>query len=238
MELTGKVAIITGATGGIGEAVVRDLDKAGVKLILTARSQEKLDKLAASLSNAVAVAGEVTAPELPEKLLQTALEKFDRLDIVFNNAGVMNVGLIEEINIEKVCEMVRINTESVFRLGYVALKHFKKQNSGFLLNTSSISALKTAPSLGAYCGTKAAVEMFTDALRLELAGTNIGVAVIEPGTVATGLFNHWTDEQKQFIESGGALKPEDIARCVRFILEQPAHVRIPRLLVVPAAQPL
>ena len=238
MELKGKVAIITGASGGIGEAVVRDLDKAGVKMVLTARSQEKLDKLAASLTNAVAVAGEVTDAQLPEKLLKTALEEYDRLDIVFNNAGVMNVGSIDEVDIEKICEMVRVNVESVFRLGYVALRHFKQQGSGFLLNTSSISALKTAPNLGAYCGTKAAVEMFTDALRLELAGTNIGVGVIEPGTVATGLFDHWTDEQKQFIESGGALKPKDIARCVRFMLEQPPHVLVPRLLVVPAAQPI
>lgn len=234
MELKNKVALITGATGGIGEAVARDLNEAGVKLLLTGRSEDKLKKLADGLSNAAFVAGEVTDAQLPEKLIAAALEKFGALDIVFSNAGVMNVGAIEEVDIEKICEMARINVESVFRLGYVALRHFKQAGSGYLIHTSSISGIKTDPTLGAYCGTKFAVEAFTDALRMELAGTKIGVACVEPGPVETGLFKDWNNDQKQFIEAEGKLHPEDIARSVRFILEQPDHVRVPRVLVVPS----
>lgn len=239
MNLKDKVIIITGASGGIGEAVAKNLDEAGMKLVLTARSKDKLEKLASTLRHASVVPGEVTDPELPQRLLEEAINTFGQLDAVFNNAGVMNVGSIEQIDIEAVCQMVRINVESVFRLAYVALKHFKKTGSGFVINTSSISGLKTAPELAAYSGTKHAVEAFTDALRMELAGTQIGVASIQPGSVATGLYDHWEDRgKKEYILQERPLDPEDIARAVRFILEQPAHVRIPRLLIVPADQPV
>jgi NADP-dependent 3-hydroxy acid dehydrogenase YdfG len=238
MELRGKVAIITGASSGIGEAVAKDLDAAGMKLILTARSQEKLATLASNLSSAIAVPGEITDPQLPQKLVDTAIQNFGQMDVVFSNAGVMNVGSIEEVDIEKISQMVRVNVESVYRLAYVALRHFKKMGTGFLIHTSSISGQKTVPKIGAYCGTKFAVEAFTDSLRLELAGTDIGVACVAPGTVDTGLYKNWDTQMKDYVFSGGALLPQDIARCVRFILEQPSYMRIPKLLTVPSAEPV
>ncbi len=238
MELQNKVALITGASSGIGEAVARKLDAAGMSLVLTARSHDKLERLAASLKNAKVLPGEVTDPALPEKLLDFALESFGRLDVLFNNAGVMTVGAIESVDIEAICQMVRINVEANFRMAYTILRHFKQANSGFLINTSSIAGLKTAPELAAYNGTKFAVEAFTDALRIELAGSGICIAAIQPGTVDTGLYNNWDQSQKQQIYSGGALQPEDIARCVRFILEQPSHMLIPRLLAVPVNEPV
>ncbi len=238
MDLNNKVAIITGASGGIGEAVAKDLDAAGMKLVLTARSQDKLEHLVSSVKNATFLVSEITDVELPQKLVDKAINTFGQLDVVFSNAGVMTVGSIEEVDIEKICEMVRINVESIYRMAYTALRHFKKTGNGFLINTSSISGLKTVPNIGAYCGTKFAVEAFTDSLRMELAGTGIGVSCIEPGTVETGLYNNWDEKNKDFVHSGGALQPEDIARCVRFILEQPSHVLIPRMLAVPANQPV
>ncbi|MFN6559509.1 MAG: SDR family oxidoreductase [Nostoc sp. ChiSLP01] len=238
MSLENKVAIITGASGGIGEAVAKELDAAGVNLVLTARSQDKLERLASNLKHAKFVAGEITNPELPQKLVDFAIQTFGQLDIVFNNAGVMTVGPIEGVDIEAICQMVRVNVESAYRIGYTALRHFKESGSGFLINTSSIAGLKTVPQLGAYCGTKFAIEAFTDSLRVELAGTDIRVSSIAPGTVDTGLYDKWGDQQKDFIYSGGVLQPTDIARCVRFILEQPGNVLIPRLLVVPAAEPV
>jgi NADP-dependent 3-hydroxy acid dehydrogenase YdfG len=132
--------------------------------------------------------------------------------------------------------MVRLNFESVVRMSYVALRHMKTQGSGFLINTSSLAGLKTFPHLGAYNGTKFAVEALTDALRMELAGSGVKVAVIEPGRTNTHLFDHWSEEQK-FDPAQGMLAPADVARCIRFILEQPDEVLIPRLLVVPARQP-
>lgn len=238
MELTSKVALITGASSGIGKAIAQELDTAGVKLVLTARSQGKLEEIASTLKQAQVFAGEITDPDVPQKLLDFALEKFGQLDIVLNNAGVMTVGSIEEVDIEAICNMVRLNVESLFRMAYTVTRHFKKVGSGFLINTSSIAGLKTAPRYGAYNGTKYAVEAFTDALRMELAGTGIKVAAIAPGTVDTGLYDHWNQEDKSYINSGGALQAEDIARSVRFILEQPDNVLIPRMLVVPANQPV
>ena len=232
MELLNKVAIITGASGGIGSAVARSFDEAGMKLVLSARSEEKLQRVARDLKNAVTVPGEITDPQLPQKLIDAALENFDRVDVVYNNAGVMRIGTIEDADIEGLCEMARINFESVLRLAYLALRQMKRQGSGYLINVSSIAGVKTAPTLGAYNGSKFAVEALTDALRMEVAGTDIGVACIEPGTVDTGLFDAWTADQKKLIEGKG-LRPEDIARAIRFILEQPPHLRIPRMLVVP-----
>ncbi|MBD2435902.1 SDR family oxidoreductase [Nostoc sp. FACHB-110] len=238
MNLQNKVVIITGASGGIGEAVAKELDTAGMNLVLTARSQDKLENIAAQLQNAKVVPGEITNPELPQKLVDIAIQTFGQLDVVFNNAGVMTVGAIETVDIEAICQMVRVNVESAYRVAYTALKYFKQSGSGFLINTSSIAGLKTTPQIAAYCGTKFAIEAFTDSLRVELAGTDIRVSSIAPGTVDTGLYEKWDEEQKNFIYSGGVLQSEDIARCVRFILEQPGNVLIPRLLVVPAAEPV
>ena len=236
MELEGKVILITGANSGIGKATAKLLTEAGMICLLTARNREKLDHLAKRLPGAEVVAGDMIDPALPQMLVDTALEKFGRLDAVFNNAGVMNIGSIEEADLEALCSMVRLNFESVVRMSYVALRHMKTKGSGFLINTSSLAGLKTFPNLGAYNGTKFAVEALTDALRMELAGSGVKIAVIEPGRTNTHLFDHWSEEQK-FDSDQGMLEPEDVARCVRFILEQPNEVLIPRLLVVPARQP-
>jgi NADP-dependent 3-hydroxy acid dehydrogenase YdfG len=236
MELEGKVILITGANSGIGKATAKLLTEAGMICLLTARNREKLDHLAERLPGAEVVAGDMIDPALPQMLVDAALEKRGRLDAVFNNAGVMNIGSIEEADIEALCSMVRLNFESVVRMSYVALRHMKTKGSGFLINTSSLAGLKTFPHLGAYNGTKFAVEALTDALRMELAGSGVKIAVIEPGRTNTHLFDHWSEEQK-FDPDQGMLEPEDVARCVRFILEQPNEVLIPRLLVVPARQP-
>lgn len=238
MDLNNKVAIITGASSGIGKAIALELDKAGMKLILTARSEDKLKDLAAECKNAKVYAASITEPETPQKLLDFALDTYGQLDVLINNAGMMAVGAIEKIDIEKICLMARLNVESVYRMAYTVLKHFKQTDSGFVINTSSVAGLKTSPKQAAYDGTKHAVEAFTDSLRMELASTKIKVAAIAPGTVDTGLYDKWDDEDADYIKSGGVLQPEDIARCVRFVLEQPEGVMIPRMLAVPTNQPV
>ena len=236
MDLEGKVILITGANSGIGKATAELLTEAGMKCLLTARNKKKLDHLAEELPSAAVVAGDMIDPALPQRLVDAALKRFGRLDAVFNNAGVMNIGSIEEADLEALCSMVRLNFESVVRMCYVALRYMKPKGSGFLINTSSLAGLKTFPHLGVYNGTKFAVEALTDALRMELAGSGVKVAVVEPGRTSTHLFDHWTEEQK-FDPAQGMLEPDDVARCVHFILEQPKEVLIPRLLVVPARQP-
>jgi serine 3-dehydrogenase (NADP+) len=236
MDLKNKVAIITGASSGIGEATAYELDSAGVSLVLTARNKDKLEKLANKLTNATFVASEVTEPDLPQRLLDAAFNSFGRVDALVNNAGVMVVGTVETIDIEEICQMVRINVESAFRLAYFFGKHFKQQSNGFIVNLSSISGTTNYPTMAAYCGTKHAIESFTDCLRLELAGTGVGVGCVEPGKVATNLYQNWSDEQKQIVDIEQPLVAQDIAKAIRFILEQPSNVNIGRLLITPAHQ--
>ena len=119
MELKDKVIIITGANSGIGKACAQLLADAGMRCLLTARNQQKLDQLADRLPGAAAVAGDMTDPAMPQRLVDAAMENFGRLDAVFNNAGVMNIGTIENADLEALCTMVRLNFEAVVRMSYV-----------------------------------------------------------------------------------------------------------------------
>ena len=238
MDLKDKVAIITGASSGIGRAVARNLNEAGVKFILTGRREDRLTALKDELEHAAVLTGDISQEGMPQRLLANALDTFGRCDIVFNNAGIIKAGSIDEIDIEDMCYMVRVNVEAAFRMAYVAVKHFKSNGSGYLLNTSSVLGTKVRPTAGAYAGTKFAIEALTEALRLELAKTNIGVSCIEPGLVQTDLHREWPVPPAQSLNIPRPLQPEDIARVVRFILEQPDHVRLPRILAVPSDQEL
>ena len=235
MNLQDSVMVITGASSGIGMATARRLNKAGVRFVLNARSREKLEAFADELDHAVCVVGDMIDPATPQNILDAAFAEFGRVDILFNNAGVMHIGAIDEVEVEELCSMVRLNFESVVRMSYLVLRHMKKQGSGFLINSSSLAGLKAFAQIGAYNGTKFAVEAFTDALRMELAGTGVKVTAIEPGRTRTELFSHWPEEKK-FKPENGLIEADDIARCIEFILVQPQEVLIPRLLVVPARQ--
>ena len=237
MELKGKVAVITGASSGIGEGAAHELADAGMKLVLTARRKQLLDKIAAQLDTEVAViAGDITDELLPQKLIDTAVEKFGSCDVVFNNAGIMIVGKAQDIDLEAVCRMVRINVEAVYRLAIIAMRHMVSQGSGYLINTSSILGTKVRQTTGAYAGTKYAVEALTEDLRMQAAGTGVRVCSLEPGLVETHLQDHFPVHPKNMLNIKTLVQPADIGRAVRFMLEQPDHVAIPRILVMPADQ--
>jgi NADP-dependent 3-hydroxy acid dehydrogenase YdfG len=237
MELKGKVAVITGASSGIGEGAARELADAGMKLVLTARRKQLLDNIAAQLDTEVAIiAGDITDESLPQKLINTAVEKFGSCDVVFNNAGIMIVGKAEDIDLEAVCRMVRINVEAVYRLAIIAMRHMVSQGNGYLINTSSILGLKVRQTTGAYAGTKYAVEALTEDLRMQAAGTGVRICALEPGLVETHLQDHFPVHPKDMLNIKTLAQPADISRAIRFMLEQPDHVAIPRILVMPADQ--
>jgi NADP-dependent 3-hydroxy acid dehydrogenase YdfG len=231
--LSEQTAVITGASSGIGAATARELNRIGVSLVITARDESALTRLASELRNTVVVAADMLDPALPQRLLDTAVHRFGRCDIVFNNAGVLTTGAIADIDVDKVCHMVRINVEAAYRMAYVAVKHFLKAGSGHLVNTSSVMGTKTRPKGGAYAGTKWAIEALSESLRMELAQTNVKVSAIEPGVVQTALHRDWDRSAAETLGIRKPLSPEDVARCIRFQLEQPPHVRIPRLMILP-----
>ena len=236
MNLEDQVAIITGASSGIGRGVANELDRAGMKLVLTARRDDRLEKLAGELSEAAPVSGDLTDESLPQQLVDIAVNRFGRLDVVFNNAGVMDTAPIDSADIEKLCANARVNYEAAVRMAYTALKHFKNQGSGYLITTSSILGTKVRPTAGVYAGSKYGVEALTEALRMEVAGSGIRVGCIEPGLVNTELQDHFEVHPRDMLSMEQPLEPEDIARCVRFMLEQPPHVSIPRMMVLPSEQ--
>ena len=233
MRLAGQTAIITGASSGIGTAVARDLSSLGVRLVLTARRAERLEALCRELPEADFLAGDLTDPDLPQRLLERAEGRFGTCEIVVNNAGILETGDVGEIDLDRVQRMVRLNVEAAYRMALTALEHFKQVNAGHLVNVSSVLGTKTRPRAGAYSGTKYALEALSESLRMEFAGTPIKVSCLAPGLVRTELHDHYSQHPADALGMADPLQPEDVARCVRFILDQPPHVLIPRLMVLP-----
>lgn len=236
MSLSGQVALVTGASSGIGLAIAQSLSDAGVKMVISGRRAELLSNHATVLGNCVAMAGDIAAPGFPESLFDRVMTEYGRLDVVVNNAGLVESGPIESIDVDRVCEMVRVNVEASFRICYLAVKHFKQTGSGQLINTTSVLGTKVRAEIGAYAGTKHALEALSEALRLELNRTGIRITCIEPGLVRTDLHRHWQTRPERMQNVGEPLVPDDVARTVMFALEQPPHAYIPRLMVLPRDQ--
>lgn len=238
MSIEGKTGIITGASSGIGEGVARELSSGGMNVVVVGRRIARLEALAGELENCVACAGDINDVTVPQKLIDFAVDRFGGCDFVFNSAGIMHVGTIEEADVDAICRMIRVNVESATRMAYTALRHFQQTGSGHLMNVSSILGTKVRPGAGAYAGTKHSIEALTEALRMEVAKTDIQVSMIEPGVVETELQNHFPVHPKELLGISQPLQPADVARCVRFMLEQPPHVRIPVMMVLPGEQPM
>jgi NADP-dependent 3-hydroxy acid dehydrogenase YdfG len=235
MDLNGAVGIVTGASSGIGAACARELSATGMKLLVTARRGERLEELASELGDATPLAADMGDADTPQRLIDTAISAYGRCDVVVNNAGIMEAGTVEDIDIDQVCKMVRINVEAAYRLIYVAAKYFRSAGTGHLVNVSSVLGTKVRPTAGAYAGTKYAIEALSEALRMELAGSGIKVSCVEPGLVMTELHDGWEVHPKELLGIDPPLEPSDIARSVKFVLEQPDSVVIPRIMVLPAA---
>ena len=228
------VALITGATGGIGAAMARRLSESGYALVLTARSAPRLAALAADLSGPTEIIeGDIQDPGMPDRMVSAALTSFGRCNVCVNNAGLLEVGAIADIDVDRVCAMVRTNVEAAFRLSYTFLKHALDQDSGHLLMISSVLGTKVRATAGAYAGTKFALEALAEALRIELANTNIRVSCLQPGLVRTGLHDHMPSHPAGQMGIPEPLQPDDVARAALFVLDQPPHVRVPQLMLLP-----
>ena len=230
--LEGRVAVVTGSGSGIGAAVTQSFLKSGASVVATGRRMKKLERLGQH-EQLELVAGDVTEPDFAGHLLDTAISRFGKCDIVVNNAGVMWAGPSHEIDIEHVISMVRVNIEAAFRDAHLFVRHFYKQNSGHIINTSSVLGTKVRPNAGAYSATKYAVEALSETMRMELSETNVKVTCVEPGLVITDLHDHFDVHPKDASGLDEPLVPDDIARIVLEVATQPEHVLIPKVMVLP-----
>lgn len=224
------VLLITGASSGIGAATARQAAEAGYRLVLGARSEDKLNQLATDVGGsevAVAARCDVTEWDDQQALVRTALDSFGRLDAAFANAGFgAGRGFTEE-SVEHWRSMVDTNVYGAALTIRAVLPHFRDQDAGHVVLTSSVAGRRALPG-SLYSATKFAVTAMGEGLRAEVADTPIKTTLIEPGKVDTPFF----DEKPE-----GALEPEDVARLVMFALSQPAHVDINEILVRPVNQP-
>ncbi|HEY6779638.1 MAG TPA: SDR family oxidoreductase [Thermoleophilaceae bacterium] len=224
----GPVMVITGASSGIGEATARRAAEFDYRLVLAARSEDRLAALADQLGEerAVAVRCDVTSWEDQQALVRTALERFGGLDVFFANAGFgAKRGFLEE-SVEHWKAMIDTNVYGCALSIRAALGHFRAQGKGHMLLTSSVAGRRTLPG-SLYSATKFAVTAMGHALRAEVAESDIKVTLIEPGMTDTPFFEN---------QPSGALESDDIARAVMFALTQPPNVDVNEILIRPIHQ--
>ena len=246
-KLDGKVAVVTGASSGIGEATVRSLAAEGAAVVAGARRKERLDGLvdevARSGGKAIAVECDVTDEEQAHALVRRAVEEFGRIDILVNNAGVMLLSAVGKGLSDQWRQMFEVNVMGLLYATDAAIAAMREQGSGHLVNISSVAGRKvTRDSSGVYAGTKFAVNAISEGLRQELLGDNIRVTIVEPGAVATELPDHITDEDAIEGLSGllkiERLQAEDIADAIAYAVTQPDRVSVNEILIRPTQQPV
>ncbi|HJO35198.1 MAG TPA: SDR family oxidoreductase [Gammaproteobacteria bacterium] len=247
-ELTGKTAVITGASSGIGAATARALANAGANVVLAARRDDRLRELEAQIvragGNAASVATDVTDDAAVQGLVATARERFGGIDILVCNAGIMPLSMVANVRLEEWQRAVDVNVNGVFRSVAHTLPHMLSSGGGHIVVLSSVAGRKVFPGGAVYCATKYAVRAFAEGLRAELSPAHgIRVTVIEPGAVATELPAGVADEDvqqsvRQLYEEQTVLEAEDIAAAIRYAVTQPAHVSVNEVLIRPTEQPL
>jgi len=244
-RLAGKVAIVTGASSGIGEATAKALAGEGAKVVLAARRIERLreveKKIADAGGEALAVEADVSGEEGVHRVLAAAQARFGRVDILINNAGVMLNSPLQSVATDDLRRMVDLNVMGLVYLSQAVLPLMKKQGSGHIVNISSVAARLSNPGSAVYAATKAAVNAFSESLRKEVLRDHIRVTVISPGVVATELADHIPDPatKKGFEDWMGSMTPlqaEDLAAAVLYVVTQPPHVAVNELLIRPTEQ--
>lgn len=245
MDLQGKTAIITGASSGIGEATAKKLAEQGVNVVLCARRTEKLeelkDEITQSGGNALVVTADVTNKEDWNTVIENTQEHFNSIDILFNNAGLMPLSYVEKLKTNEWEKMVDVNLKGVLNGVAATLPIMQEQKSGHIINVSSSAGRKYFPGGAVYCATKAAVTMFSEGLRQEIAPEyGINVTLIEPGFVSTELQDTITDEDiKEQLGNMSDMTPlqaNDIAQAVAYAAATPDHVNVNDVYIYPTQQ--
>lgn len=243
-SLKDKVVIIAGASSGIGEATARRLANEGAKLVIGARRKERLKQLVNSLPEAEIFyqVADVTNPEDMEILVKLAIDKFGRIDVMFNNAGVMPTANLSEVRRHEWQQMLDINIMGVLNGIAAVLPIMKQQQSGHIIATDSVAGHVVYPGSAVYCGTKFAVRAIMEGLRQEERENNIRTTIVSPGAVDTELYTTINDpEASEWVKNnqrtpGLGLTSEQIADAVAYAIGTPKNVAINELLIRPTKQ--
>ena len=244
-SLKQKVAIVTGASSGIGEATAIALAAAGAKVALAARRSERLETLTQRIQQnggeALPITADVANEAQVQDMVSATKDKWGRVDILVNNAGVMLLGPVYQANTEDWRRMFDVNVLGLMYATHAILPLMKAQGEGHIVNISSVAGRVANAGTGVYNATKWAVGAFSESLRKEVHKDKIRVTIIEPGLVATELPQHITNPEakeraKAFYESVRSLDSEDIAAAIVYAVTQPPHVNVNEILIRPTEQ--
>ena len=243
MEIQGKVVAITGASSGIGEATARRLAAQGARVVIGARRTARLEALVEDIRRQGGEAAhrqlDVTRREDVRSFVGFAVERFGRLDVLVNNAGLMPLSPMEQLKVEEWDRMIDVNIKGVLYGIAAALPLFKAQGSGQFINISSVADRMVMPTAAVYSGTKYAVRAISEGLRQEVGGA-IRVTLVAPGVTESELAESISDPELKRVAIEDIRKsiiPADaIARAIAFAIGQPADVDINELVVRPTSQ--
>ena len=244
-RLDGRIALVTGASSGIGEATALALAESGAKVAVVARRRDRLEALARRLAplgaEPLVLDADLLDEHAAQQVVREAEQHFGRLDILVNNAGVMYLEPVAEADLGRWRRMLELNVLSLIASTQAALAGMRARRDGHVVNVSSTAGRIANPNAAAYSATKFGVVAFSEALRREVHADNIRVSVIEPGIVQTELRDHighaatqanlnaWASSMRQ-LQSG------DVADAIVFCVSRPAHVNINEILMRPTDQ--
>jgi NADP-dependent 3-hydroxy acid dehydrogenase YdfG len=251
-RLDGTVALVTGASSGIGEATARELASQGAAVAIAARRKDRLDALAADIrgagGRALAVECDVTDQEQAIGLVEETVRELGRLDTVINNAGVMLLGPIEGAPTTEWDRMVSLNLQGLLYVSHAALPHLLSAAAGEprqvadLVNVSSVAGRVARLGSGVYNLTKHGVGAFSESLRQEVTQRHVRVSLVEPGATATELLSHNRPEiqeaGKERFAGVERMVSEDIADAITYIVTRPRRVAVNEVLIRPTEQQL
>ena len=247
MSLKDKVVVIMGASSGIGAATAKLLASKGAKLTISARRMNRLEEIKQANVGAeiLAVEADVTKADEVQNVIDQTVKTYGRIDVLFNNAGIMPVNNLDQVARDEWNNMLDINVKGVLNGIASALPIMKKQKSGHVITTSSVLGYEVLPGYAAYSGTKYAVRAIMEGLRQEEHANNIKTTVIAPGSVNTELFNSINNEEvrdglKSAMKQPGAemmaMQPEEIASAVAFVIDTPANMAVNEMVIRPTGQ--
>lgn len=228
-ELGGKVALVTGASRGIGEAIAMKLGESGATVLCAARSADRVKEVASRITaaggKAVAVELDISSPDAREKV-KALIEEHERIDILVNNAGVTADDLFIRMKPEAWDSVIRTNLDSMFHVTQEVVKKMIRTRWGRVINITSVVGLSGNPGQTNYAASKAGIVGFTKALALEVGSRNVTVNAVAPGFVVTAMTDAMTDQAKAAMEERIALRrlgtPDDVAAAVAFLASEEA----------------